>query len=119
MIGKNNELIIVFGAIILGVFIAISLINMSEGDHYYLSTNVIKDIDYNNGKLNIVTRDDIKSICVKQTKTDPSIDALCWVDTVNDNVNISIYEYKTYYIWVKDNNNLISYYAKYNTKGIE
>lgn len=116
---KSNEIILIVGAIILGVFIAISMINMSDGNKYYLSTNIVKGISYKDGKLTIKTGSDMKSVCVKQTKTEPSRDALCWVDTVDNEVNIAIYEYKTYHIWLKDKNDVVSYYAEYNAKNID
>ncbi len=115
--GKNRKtFFIVAGAIILGIFISISMINMSDTNEYFLSTNVVEKIDYSNGKLTVTTRDNTKSVCIKQTKSTPSIDSLCWVDTVNNLSTISIYEYKTYYIWVKDYDDIITYYAKYNVK---
>ena len=107
---------VIVGAIILGVFISISMINMTRLDEYYLSTDIIKGIDYSNGKLVIITRNDMKSVCVKETKTEPSIDSLCWIDIVNNKATLSIYEYKTYYIWTKDANDVISYYNKYNSR---
>ena len=56
------------------------------------------------------------SVCVKQTKTEPSIDSDCWIDTINNKTSIAIYEYKTYHIWTKDINNVINYFGKFNTK---
>ena len=113
---KNNKtLLVIIGAIILGVFISISMINMVGTGEYYLSTDIVTDIDYVDGKLIVTARDDMTSVCVKQTKTEPTIDSLCWVDTIDSKSEISIYEYKTYYIWTKNQDNTISYYAKYNT----
>lgn len=119
MKGKSKEIIVFVGAVILGVFIAISVINVSDGNKYYLSTNIVKGISYKDGKLTIKTGSDMKSVCVKQTKTEPSTDALCWVDTVDNEVSIAIYEYKTYHIWLRDKDNVVSYYAEYNTKDIK
>ena len=112
---KKTSLIII-GAIILGVFISISMINLSGIDKRYLSTNIIKEIDYSDGDLTITTRSDMIAVCVKETKSDPEIDSLCWEDTINGKTTISIYEYKTYYIWTKDKNGVISYYNKYNAQ---
>ena len=114
--GGSKKKIIIIGAIILGIFISISLINMSGLGEYQLSTDIIKNIDYVDGKLVITTRNDMVSVCVKQTKTNPPADALCWTDTINNKATISIYEYKTYHIWTKDANGIISYCNKYNTQ---
>ena len=111
---KKKTFLVVIGAIILGIFMSISIINILSDDEYFLSTSVVEKIDYTDGKLIVKTRDDIKSVCIKQTKTTPGLDSLCWVDTINNVSTTSVYEYKTYYIWVKDNNNAITYYTKYN-----
>ena len=111
----HKTFLVIVGAIILGVFVAISMINMGGFDKYQLSTNIIKGINYDDGKLTVKTRADIVSVCVKPTKTDPTLDSLCWVDTIDNRAIISIYEHKTYYIWVKEDNGIISYYNKYNT----
>ena len=113
---ENRTFFVIVGAIILGVFIAISMINMAGTGEYQLSTDIIKGIDYFDGKLIVTTRDDIVSVCVKQTKTSPSLDSLCWINTTDSKVTISIYKYKTYYIWTKDMNDVITYYNKYNTE---
>ena len=112
----NKTFFVIAGAIILGIFISISMINMAGTGEYELSTDIIKDIDYVDGKLVITTRNDMVSVCVKQTKTSPALDSVCWVDTIDNRATISIYEYRTYYIWTKDVNGVISYHNKYNTK---
>ena len=89
---------------------------MAGTGEYQLSTDIIKNIDYVDGKLTLITRNDMVSVCVKQTKTNPSVDSLCWTNTIDSKAIISIYEYKTYYIWTKDANGVISYYNKYNVK---
>ena len=112
----GKTFIVIISAIILGVFIAISMMNMADTDEYQLSTNIIKGIDYEDGKLVVMTRNDIASVCVKQTKTSPILDSLCWVNTIENKATVSVYEYKTYYIWTKDVNGVISYYNKYNVQ---
>ena len=113
---KSNRFLIILGAIILGIFISTSMVNIADRDNYYLSTDVVKNIEYVNGKLVVNTRSDMISVCVKETKTPPTIDSLCWSDTIDNKATMSIYEYKTYHIWTKDSNNEISYYNNYNTK---
>ena len=118
--GKGKSRLIVFlGAIIFGVFVSISFISMVDNDRYFLSTGVIEAINYNNGKLTVRTNNEVVSVCVKQTKSEPSLDSLCWTNTKDNVATISIYEYKTYHIWVKDNQNIITYYNKYNTQEYE
>ena len=112
---KKNTIIIIVGAVILGLFISISLVNISGLNDYYYSIDIVESTEYSNGKLVITTKEDMVSVCVKQTKTEPTYDSLCWIKTQNNKATISIYEYKTYYIWIKDNNNIISFYSKYNT----
>ena len=114
---EDNKVIIIVSSIILGVFLAVCLFNLrftNEEDTYY-STDIIKSIDYINNKLNLTTNDEIVAVCVKSTKSTPEIDSLCWKDVLNNRVTLSIYEYKTYYIWTKDNQDTINYYTKYNT----
>lgn len=113
---KSTIVFVIVGAVILGVFIAISMMNMARSDEYYLSTDIIKSIDYIEGKLIVKTRNDVTAVCAKQTKSEPTSDALCWENITDNQVTISIYEYKTYYIWTKDDNGVISYYNKYNTE---
>ena len=112
---KGNKTLVILGAIILGIFISTSMVNIAEKDEYYLSTDVVKSTNYVDGKLVVETNDYMTSVCVKQTKTEPDLDSLCWVDTIDNKASMSIYEYKTYHIWTKDANNVVSYYAKYNT----
>ena len=116
---ERKTFLVIIGAIILGIFIAISMINMAGINERYYSTDIIKGLDYSNGKLEITTRSDMISVCVKETKSDPEIDAMCWVDTIDNKATITVYEYKTYHIWTKDKNNVISYYNKYNTQNEE
>ena len=111
----NSKFFIIVGAIILGLFITISIISLADRNSYYNSMDVIKKIEYIDNKLVITTSDDISSVCVKGTKSDPNMDSLCWVDTEDDKSITSIYEYKTYHIWVKSNNS-ISYYGKYSVQ---
>ncbi len=113
---KNRRVLVILGAIILGVFISISLINLAGTGDYYLSTDIIKKIEYNDGKLIITPRYDMVSVCVKETKSEPTYDSLCWEDKIDDKVVISIYEYKTYYIWTKNIDDVVTYYTKYNSK---
>ena len=111
---RSNIILVIIGVFIFGLFTMIAIKNVSNSDEYFLSTDIVQDIDYNDGKLTITTKDNIKSVCIKQTKSDPSIDSLCWIDTINNKSTISLYEYKTYYIWLKDYDDIITFYSKYN-----
>ena len=99
------------------VFMYVSFVNMERKSDYYLSTDIVQDIEFNDGKLVVTTRDDMKAVCAKQTKTEPEKDSLCWVNTIDSKSTISIYEYKTYHIWTKDSSGVINYYSEYNTNG--
>lgn len=114
MKNENKTFFIIVGAVLLGIFIAIGLLNLAGVGEYQLSTDVVKHIEYKDGKLIVTTRNDMVSVCIKQTKSEPTINSLCWADTINSKASISVYEYKTYYIWTKDANDVISYYNKYN-----
>ncbi len=112
----NSKFFIIVGAVILGLFISISIISLADRNDYYNSMDVIKKIEYTNNKLVITTSDDISSVCVKGTKSEPTVDSLCWVNTIDNKSITSIYEYKTYHIWIKDSNDSINYYGKYNVQ---
>ena len=118
---KKNTFLVITGAVILGVFIAVSMINIpfANSEEYMLSTDIVHSVDYSDGKIFISTRDSIVSVCIKPTKSEPSKDSLCWIEGDNNIYSTSIYENKTYYIWIKDDNSNVIYYSKYNTQELE
>lgn len=123
---KNNKdsgaFLILAGILILSVFTYISaksmLPNNSSSSFFSKDNNELKanidDIKIRNKKLVINTSDDVY-VCVKQTKTKPNKNSLCWKKVENNEIEISIYIGKIYYIWIMDNENNISNYIQYNT----
>ena len=119
MKGKKigDKYIVIASSIVLGVFIAVIFMNLhlanNEGTYY--SSSIVEAINYESGKLSVTVKNENSAVCIKQTKTTPSNNSLCWTNTINRSVKMSIYEYKTYYVWIKDSNGVITYYGKYNT----
>ena len=119
MKGKKigDKYIVIASSIVLGVFIAVIFMNLhlanNEGTYY--SSSIVEAINYESGKLSVTVKNENSAVCIKQTKTTPSNNSLCWTNTINRSVKMSIYEYKTYYVWIKDSNGVIKYYGKYNT----
>ena len=117
--------IIVVGVIILCVFsfiFASSLLPINnESDSYFVKLEddmnaKIESLDIENNKLKITMSGDTVSYCVKSTKSNPSVNSLCWKKVDNNVATISIYQYKKYYVWIKDANGNISIPMSINTK---
>lgn len=124
---KNNvsSIIIVLGVLILGVFTGVAVYNFipknSESNSYYVKVEddmsaKIEGLEVNKGILNIDVSGDAKEYCVKSTRSTPSLNALCWQKIENNKASISVYQYKKYYIWIKDVNDKISTPMSINTK---
>lgn len=119
---KGETFIIATGLIILIVFAYISTFNIlsknSSNSYFSKDDNkinaTIKEMNFSKGTLKLYTDNDIM-VCVKQTKSTPATSSLCWKEVKNGEVNFSIYEKKTYFIWLKDKDNHISESVKYNT----
>lgn len=124
---KSSTFIIVAGIIILIVFafvVAINLLPNYESNSYYVKVNSemsakIESISIEDGKLLIKTSGDPIEYCVKSTRTAPSVDSLCWNKVEDNKASISIYEYKKYYIWIKDKDGNISNYVSVNSNDNE
>ena len=121
---KTTSYILILGMIVLGIFTYVAVSNIfgdnissnqffsktnKEVDAYIDNTQIIDD------KLLITTGGDARELCIKTTKTKPSVNALCWTSVENNTVSLSVYNYKTYYIWLKDSNNKISDCVEYNS----
>ena len=65
----------------------------------------IESITKENNKLIITTVGDPTEYCLKTTKSVPSIDSLCWNKIENNKVEASYFEYKKYYLWIKESDN--------------
>ena len=117
---KNNNrtsFIVISGITILCIFTSISILNIfsnsKESNSYYMKTEdkitaKIENLSKEGGKLIITTTDDATDYCIKSTKTTPESNSLCWKKIINNTAQTSIYEYKKYYIWLKDINGNIS-----------
>lgn len=129
MKNNNSTSFIVFaGVIVLCVFTVVAAINLlprnNESNSYYVKVGdemsaKIEALDIKNNKLNITTSGDAKEYCVKSTKSTPDSNNICWKKIENNTASISIYQYKKYYIWIKDTNNKISSPMSINTRDKE
>lgn len=124
---KNNNMttfIIVSGILVLCVFVVVLAVNLlpnHESNSYYVKVEdnmgaKIEELYINNNKLIITTSGDAKEYCVKSTKSTPETNNICWKQIENNTASISIYKYKKYYVWIKDNSNNISTPMSINTK---
>ena len=124
---KNNNMttfIIVSGITVLCIFamvLAVNLLPNHESNSYYVKVEdnmgaKIEELYINNNKLIITTSGDAKEYCVKSTKSTPETNNICWKQIENNTASISIYKYKKYYVWIKDNSNNISTPMSINTK---
>ena len=114
---KHTTFIIIAGALVLGVFIYVVAYNMipknRQSNSYYVKVGEtmsakIDAIKIEGNTLTISTLGDAKEYCVKTTKTTPGNNNLCWKAIENNTANIQIYNYKKYYIWIKDTSDNIS-----------
>ena len=129
MKNNNSTSFIVFsGVIVLCVFTVVAAINLlprnNESNSYYVKVGdemsaKIEALDIKNNKLNITTSGDATEYCVKSTKSTPDSNNICWKKIENNTASISIYQYKKYYIWIKDTNNKISSPMSINTRDKE
>lgn len=119
----GNTFLILVGATILAVFTYISILNIlpnNSSDSYYSKNDaelsvIINDVKFENGKINVLTSESNVYVCVKQTKSLPKVNSICWKKAKNNSTEFSAFEGKTYFIWLKDENNTISDYMEYNT----
>lgn len=129
MKNNNSTSFIVFaGVIVLCVFTVVAAINLlprnNESNSYYVKVGdemsaKIEALDIKNNKLNITTSGDATEYCVKSTKSTPDSNNICWKKIENNTASISIYQYKKYYICIKDTNNKISSPMSINTRDKE
>ena len=115
---KNKRIVIVVSLIILLVFTYVSYINIAntspeedlDSSKYIIDINDktarIESLKHEDGKLKIDV-ENTKAICVKSTKSIPSINSICWKKITNNKFSTSVYEFKMYYIWLLDSNNNI------------
>ncbi len=126
---KNNNattFIIMAGILVISVFTVVAVANLlpknRESNSYYVKVGdemsaKIEGINIENGVLDITTSGDTLEYCVKSTKSTPDSGNICWKTIKNNSASISIYQYKKYYIWIKDTTGNISSPMSINTKG--
>lgn len=125
---KNNSkttFIIVAGIIVLVVFTTVLSINLLpnyESNSYFVKVGdemsaKIEAVNIENGKLLITTSGDPIEYCVKSTRTTPTDNALCWKKVENNTASVSVFKYKKYYVWIKDEVGNISNYLIINSNG--
>ncbi|NMA51135.1 MAG: hypothetical protein GX951_04725 [Mollicutes bacterium] len=121
---KITSLTIFIGIIIVFVFSLVAAVNIvrekNESNSYYVKLGdevdaKIEAIIIEDGKLKVDTSGNALEYCVKSTKTNPSINNICWKKIVDNAAEIAIYKYKRYYIWIKDVNGNISLPISVNT----
>lgn len=78
----------------------------------------IISLNIENDKLKIVFDNEVSEYCIKTTKTKPTMNNICFKKIQNNTVYTSIYKYKKYYIWTKDDNGNISNYISTESKNI-
>lgn len=105
------------GILVLSIFTVIAVYNIMpknrESNSYYVKVGEemdakIEDFVIDKEHLTITTSGDVAEYCVKSTRSTPSPSSLCWKKIENDTATISIYAYKKYYIWLKDDSGSIS-----------
>lgn len=117
---KNNKataFITAGGLIILGVFSIVCTMNLIPqgimSDSYYAKleedmTSKIESITIDTGTLVVVTSGNADSVCVKATKSVPTNNSVCWKKVSDDKIQISVFEEKVYYVWLKDSEGNVS-----------
>ena len=117
---KNNKgisFIIVSGLFVLGVFTCVIVYNLlprnKESDSYYSKVDIdskakIESLNIIKNELFIETNNDSKEYCVKTTKSKPDNNNLCWKKIKNNKGSIGVIKDKKYYIWLKDNEDIVN-----------
>lgn len=121
---KLKTPIIFMSVFIFSIFTYVSIINIfpnKESDSYLSTENSlvnasIENTKYQKGNLIVTTTGEAVKGCVKSTKTTPDINSNCWIKINNYQFSTSILKNKTYYIWLMDNNGLISNIYEYHSK---
>lgn len=114
----NSTAFIIFtGVLILLIFTEVSIINImpnnNMSDSYYAKTDKdmqakVEKLSIIDNKLYIITSGDPAFYCVKTTKSVPKENSICFKEMKNNNVSVSIYANKKYYVWLKDSKGNIS-----------
>ena len=121
---KFKTPIIFMSVFIFSIFTYVSIINIfpNKSSDSYLSTEngsinaSVENTSYKKGKLIVTITGEAIRGCIKITKTPPSNNSACWVKIDNYKFSVSVLKNKTYYIWLMDDNGLISNRYDYSSK---
>jgi len=121
---KLKTPIIFMSIFIFSTFTYVSVINIfpnNSSNSYFTSENSqidakIETTTYKNGKLIVTTSGIAKKGCIKSTKTTPNEKNTCWIEIKDHKFSTSVLKNKTYYIWIMDNNGVVSNIYEYNKK---
>lgn len=114
---KQTSFIIIAGVVVLGVFAFVIAYNLLPGNKqsnsYYVKVGEtmsakIDSLNIEGNILTLTTLGDAKEFCVKSTRTTPDVNNICWKSIEANTATIKIYNYKQYYIWIKDASDNIS-----------
>ena len=121
---SQTSFIIFAGIVILCFFTVVAVSNLlpqnNESDSYYVKIEddmgaKIESLNIENNKLKITMSGDAAFYWVKSTKSTPNDKSLCWKKVNNNMAIISVYQYKKYYVWLKDVEGNISIPMSINT----
>ena len=123
---KNNltTFIVITGFIILVLFIYIAVVNLNGNEESIFYSSKTESnmeakpeyVDIVNNQLIIKTTGGKAYYCIKTTKSEPSVNSLCFNELENNFASVYVLPYKTYYVWIKDSNNVLSEPIKVNSK---
>ena len=98
------------GTLIISIFTLVSIKNVLV-DEFNRSYNAeinnsvnlkIKSVHVDDNSLIIDSFGNVKSYCVKTTKTVPNYKSLCWKNFETNEAKAPIYFHKRYYVWIID-----------------
>lgn len=122
---KATSTIIFLGIIIVAIFTGVVTYNLlpknEESNFHYAKTTQdmnakIDMVKIDHHHLEFITSGDAIQYCVKTTRSTPTLNSLCWKNVENNHGDIAVFEYKTYYIWIKDKDGNISIPQSINKK---
>lgn len=114
---RQTSFIIIAGVLVLGVFTFVVAYNLlprnRQSNSYYVKVGEtmsakVDSLNIDGNVLTINTLGDATEYCVKTTRTTPDNGNICWKKIENNMAEINIYNYKKYYIWIKDASGNIS-----------
>lgn len=117
---KKYIVILVIGILFFSIAVYVinnNYSNMQANSTGYVNEDV-RNISYENNKLRIDVSSNIDKYCIKTTKTKPEKNNICF-NKITNTAYASIYEYKKYYLWLLDKNDVVSDYIEINVNDIK